>query len=77
MRKRKKRMSIQRRIGVALMLAGFMLLALSEEPYLSDVISTGSFLARAAWAGMLMAGGYSLYRPWMELEDDYERRRRR
>ena len=69
-RKRTKRMSIQRRIGVALMLAGFMLLAFSEEPYLSDVISTGSFLARAAWAGMLMAGGYSLYRPWMEPEGE-------
>lgn len=70
MRKRKKRMSIQRRIGVALMLAGFMLLALSEEPYLSDVISTGSFLVRAAWAVMLMAGGYSLYRPWVETEGE-------
>lgn len=70
MRKRKKRMSIQRRIGVALMLAGFMLLVFSEEPYLSDVISTGSFLVRAAWAGMLMAGGYSLYRPWMEPEGE-------
>lgn len=76
MRKRKKRVSIQRRIGVALMLAGIMLLALSEEPYLSDVISTGSFLVRAAWAVMLMAGGYSLYRPWMEPEEGYERRRR-
>ena len=70
MRKRNKRMSIQRRIGVALMLAGIMMLALSEEPYLSDVISTGSFLARAAWAGMLMAGGYSLYRPWVEPEGE-------
>ena len=70
MRKRKKRMSIQRRIGVALMLAGFMLLALSEEPYLSDVISTGSFLVRAAWAVMLTAGGYSLYRPWVEPEGE-------
>ena len=76
MRKRKKRVSIQRRIGVALMLAGFMLLVFSEEPYLSDVISTGSFLVRAAWAVMLMAGGYSLYRPWMEPEEGYERRRR-
>ena len=76
MRKRKKRMSIQHRIGAALMLAGIMLLALSEEPYLSDVISTGSFLVRAAWAVMLMAGGYSLYRPWAEPEEDYERRRR-
>ena len=76
MRKRKKRMSIQCRIGVALMLAGFMLLAFSEEPYLSDVISTGSFLVRAAWAVILMVGGYSLYRPWVEPEDGYERRRR-
>ena len=70
MRKRKKRMSIQHRIGVALMLAGIMLLALSEEPYLSDVISTGSFLVRAAWAVMLMAGGYILYRPWVEPEGE-------
>lgn len=70
MRKRKKRMSIQHRIGAALMLAGIMLLALSEEPYLSDVISTGSFLVRAAWAVMLMAGGYSLYRPWVEPEGE-------
>ena len=70
MRKRKKRMSIQRRIGVALMLAGFILLAFSEEPYLSDGISTGSFLVRAAWAVRLMAGGYSLYRPWVEPEGE-------
>ena len=70
MRKRKKRMSIQRRIGVALMLAGIMLLAFSEEPYLSGVISTGCFLVRAAWAVMLMAGGYSLYRPWVEPEEE-------
>ena len=70
MRKKRKHMSIQRRIGVALMLAGIMLLALSEEPYLSDVISTGSFLVRAAWAVMLMAGGYILYRPWVEPEGE-------
>ena len=67
MRKRKKRMSIQRRIGVALMLAGFILLAFSEEPYLSDVIS---FRVRAPWAVRLMAGGYSLYRPWVEPEGE-------
>lgn len=70
MRKKRKHMSIQRRIGAALMLAGFMLLALSEEPYLSEVISTGTFLARAAWAGMLMVGGYSLCRPWATPEDE-------
>ena len=55
MRKRKKRMSIQHRIGAALMLAGIMLLALSEEPYLSDVISTGSFLDTN-----IIKGGYRI-----------------
>ena len=70
MRKKRKHMSIQRRIGVALMLAAVMLLVLSEEPYLYGVITTGSLLARAAWAVMLTAGGYSLYRPWVEPEGE-------
>ena len=70
MRKKRKHMSIQRRIGVALMLAAVMLLVLSEDPYLYGVITTGSLLARFGWAVMLMAGGYSLYRPWVEPEGE-------
>ena len=62
MRKRKKRMSIQRRIGVALMLAAVMLLVLSEEPYLYGVITTGSLLARFGWAIILWFSGMNLYR---------------
>lgn len=62
MRKRKKRMSIQRRIGVALMLAAVMLLVLSEDPYLYGVITTGSLLARFGWAIILWFSGMNLYR---------------
>lgn len=62
MRKRKKRMSIQRRIGVVLMLAAVMLLVLSEDPYLYGVITTGSLLARFGWAIILWFSGMNLYR---------------
>ena len=62
MRKRKKRMSIQHRIGVALMLAAAMLLVLSEGPYLYGVITTGSLLARFGWAIILWFSGMNLYR---------------
>lgn len=62
MRKKKKRMSIQHRIGVALMLAAVMLLVLSEDPYLYGVITTGSLLARFGWAIILWFSGMNLYR---------------
>lgn len=62
MRKRKKRMSIQRRIGVALMLAAVMLVVLSEDPYLYGVITTGSLLVRFGWAVILWFAGMNLYR---------------
>ena len=62
MRKRKKHMSIQRRIGVALMLAAVMLVVLSEDPYLYGVITTGSLLVRFGWAVILWFAGMNLYR---------------
>lgn len=62
MRKRKKRMSIQRRVGVALMLAAVMLLVLSEDPYLYGVITTRSLLVRFGWAVILWLAGMNLYR---------------
>lgn len=62
MRKKRKHMSIQRRIGVALMLAALMLLVLSEDPYLYGVITTGSLLARFGWAIILWFSGMNLYR---------------
>ena len=62
MRKRKKHMSIQRRIGVALMLAAVMLVVLSEAPYLYGVITTGSLLVRFGWAVILWFAGMNLYR---------------
>ena len=62
MRKRKKRMSIQRRIGVALMLAAVMLVVLSEDPYLYGVITTGSLLVRFGWTVILWFAGMNLYR---------------
>lgn len=62
MRKKRKPMSIQRRIGVALMLAAVMLLVLSEDPYLYGVITTGSLLARFGWAIILWFSGMNLYR---------------
>ena len=62
MRKERKHMSIQRRIGVALMLAAVMLLVLSEDPYLYGVITTGSLLARFGWAIILWFSGMNLYR---------------
>lgn len=62
MRKKRKHMSIQRRIGVALMLAAAMLLVLSEDPYLYGVITTGSLLARFGWAIILWFSGMNLYR---------------
>ena len=62
MRKRKKRMSIQRRIGVALMLAAGMLGVLSEDPYLYGVITTGSLLVRFGWTVILWFAGMNLYR---------------
>lgn len=62
MRKKRKHMSIQRCIGVALMLAAVMLLVLSEDPYLYGVITTGSLLARFGWAIILWFSGMNLYR---------------
>ena len=62
MRKRKKRMSIQRRIGVALMLAAVALLVLSEDPYLYGVITTRGLLVRFGWTIILWFAGMNLYR---------------
>lgn len=59
---KKKRMSIQQRIGVALMLAAAMLVVFSEDPYLYGVITTGSLLARFGWAIILWFSGMNLYR---------------
>ena len=59
---KKKRMSIQQRIGAALMLAAAMLVVLSEDPYLYGAITTGSLLVRFGWAAILWFAGMNLYR---------------
>ena len=62
MRKKRKHMSIQRRIGVALMLAAVALLVLSEDPYLYGVITTRGLLVRFGWTIILWFAGMNLYR---------------
>ena len=59
---KKKRMSIQQRIGVTLMLAAVMLTVLSEDPYMYGEITTGSLLVRFGWAIILWFAGMNLYR---------------
>ena len=61
-RVRRRKMTVMRRVGVALMLAAVMLLVLSEDPYLYGVITTGGLLVRFGWAIILWFAGMNLYR---------------
>ena len=55
-------MKVLSKIGVAMALAGIALLIVSAGPYTDDIITTGCFLRRMAWAGILMGAGSSLIR---------------
>ena len=61
-KRRKGAMRISQRIGVALMLAGVLLLIMSEDPYLYGIISTKDFLFRFVWTVILWFSGINLYR---------------
>jgi hypothetical protein len=61
-KRRKGAMRISQRIGVAMMLAGVLLLIMSEDPYLYGSISTKDFLCRFVWTVILWFSGMNLYR---------------
>ena len=61
-KKKKGEMRISQRIGIAMMMAGVLLLIMSEDPYLYGSISTKDFLFRFVWTVILWFSGMNLYR---------------
>lgn len=61
-KKKKGEMRISQRIGIAMMMAGVLLLIMSEDPYLYGSISTKDFFFRFVWTVILWFSGMNLYR---------------
>ena len=73
---KKRKLNILQRIGLALILGGAGLIICSVDPYSNDLITNLDLLVRAVQAGMLLACGWILHRPWKtEEDDDYLERR--
>lgn len=45
------------RVGLALSAGGTVILVLSVDPYMGNLLTTEAFLQRAAWCVMCMIGG--------------------
>lgn len=69
---KKKKLSILQQIGVALVGAGALLVICSVDPYSNGLLNNVDLLVRTAQAGILIAGGRILYRPWPTREDDWK-----
>lgn len=66
----RRKINVLQRVGLALILGGTGLIICSVDPYSNDLITNLDLLVRAVQAGMLMAGGWILYRPWKDQEDE-------
>lgn len=73
---KKRRLNVLHRVGLALILGGAGIIICSVDPYSNDLLTNIDLLVRAAQAGILVASGWVLYRPWkVEEDDDYLERR--
>lgn len=74
----RRKLNILQRIGLALILGGAGLIICSIDPYSNDLITNIDLLVRAVQAGMLVACGWILYRPWkVQEEKEYIEGRRK
>ena len=73
---KKRRLNVLHRVGLALILGGAGIIICSVDPYSNDLLTNIDLLVRAEQAGMLIASGWALDRPWkVEGDEDYLERR--
>ena len=73
---KKRKLNILQRVGLGLIICGAGIVICSVDPYSNDKLTNMDLLVRAAQAGILVASGWVLYRPWKtEEDDDYLERR--
>lgn len=54
---KKRKLNVLQRVGLALSAGGTVILVLSVDPYMGNLLTTEAFLQRAAWCVMCMIGG--------------------
>lgn len=67
---KKRMLNVLQSVGLALILGGAGIIICSVDPYSNDLLNSIDLLVRAAQAGILVASGWVLYRPWKVEEDD-------
>lgn len=53
-----RRINVLQRVGLALSAGGTVILVLSVDPYMGNLLTTEAFFRRSAWCVMCMIGGY-------------------
>ena len=53
-------------VGIALATGGTVILILSVDPYMENLLTTEAFLQRATWCVMCMIGGWMCFRRKVE-----------
>lgn len=66
---KKRKPNALQRVGLALIIGGAGIIICSVDPYSNDLLTNIDLLVRAAQAGILVASGWVLYRPWKTEED--------
>lgn len=63
---KKRRPNVLQLVGLALSAGGTVILVLSVDPYMENLLTTEAFLQRAAWCVMCMIGGWMCFRKKVE-----------
>lgn len=63
---KKRRLNILHRVGLALSAGGTVILVLSVDPYMENLLTTEAFLQRATWCLVCMIGGWMCFRKKVE-----------
>ena len=63
---KKRRLNVMQLVGIALATGGTVILILSVDPYMENLLTTEAFLQRATWCVMCMIGGWMCFRRKVE-----------